>query len=410
MKVVWIGHFTPYPPRGGAPQRSFNLLREAARHAEVHFVGLAQRGHQPRAQDVAEAERALSDVCASARVIDTGSRTSRAGKVAAFAKCVLSGRSYSESLLIRADWRRQIEQDLDRIRPEVVHVDSIMAADLLPPRWQGPAVLNHHNIESAMMDRRARTDESLRRVVWSREARLLRRYERTTASRFRRHLVVSDVDAESLRAIVPEARISVIPNGVDADYFGARKEEPADPTLIFAGRMNWYPNSHAVAEFLGRCWPELRRRVSSIKLIVAGMNPPPELVRAAETDRSIRVTGFVEDIRPVITEALVYVCPILDGGGTRLKLLDAMSLGMPIVATPLAAEGLTVTDGGEMLIRELGGPFVDGVVQCLEDASLRRRLSDAARDLVIQRYDWPIIGSALIDAWRRASSPGIDPF
>lgn len=404
MRVLWLGHFTPYPPRGGAPQRSFNLIREGATRAELHYVGLAQRAHQPGPEQLAEAERAIGAVCASAQVIDIGFRSTRAGKALALVRSLATGRSYNESVLVGPRWKRDIERAFARIRPDVVHVDSVMAVDLIPDVSGVPAVLTHHNIESEMMERRADNDRSPLRHLWRREARRLAQYERRTAGRFAEHLVVSALDGERLRRLVPSATVTVIPNGVDARYFAARTGEPEAVSFVFSGRMNWYPNESAMSRFLAELWPRIRSRLPGARLVVAGMNPAASLLAAAARDASLKVTGFVEDIRGAITGALVYVCPILDGGGTRLKLLDAMSLGMPIVATPMAAEGLDVVDGREMLIREFGDPFVDASVACAGDPALRRAIGDGARRRVETTYDWPIIGRTLAAAWERAAA------
>ena len=406
MRVLWLGHFTPYPARGGAPQRSFNLIREGGARAELHFVGLAQRAHQPGPAQVAEAERAIGTVCASAQVIDVRLRTTRSGKAWALARCLATGRSYNEMVLVGSRWAREIERAFARIRPDVVHVDSVMAVDLIPEGSRVPAVLTHHNIESDMMERRADLDRSPLRHLWRREARLLAEYERRTASRFAEHLVVSELDGERLHRLAPAATVTVIPNGVDASHFAARTAEPADVSFVFAGRMNWYPNESAMARFLAELWPAIRARLPGARLVIAGMNPPASLLSAASRDSSVRVTGFVEDIRGAITGALVYVCPILDGGGTRLKLLDAMSLAMPIVATPVAAEGLDVADGREMIIRDFGERFVDAAVVCAGDPAVRAAIGSGARRRIETTYDWPIIGRDLAAARDRAAASG----
>jgi glycosyltransferase involved in cell wall biosynthesis len=409
VKALWVGHFTPYPPRGGAPQRSYNLIRQGAAHVELHYVGLAQHAHQPNIADIVEAETALGALCASATVIDARRSTTRAGKILALAKCLVARRSYNESVLAVPEWSKSIRAVIDRVGPDVIHVDSVMAVELLPSSTPVPAVLNHHNIESDMMARRAENDASPARYLWRREAKLLAQYEIDTASRFAEHLVVSALDGDRLRRLVPTARTTVIPNGVDTGYFAERTAEPDAMSLVFAGRMNWYPNENAMSRFIRELWPQIRERLKPVQLVIAGMNPPASLLRLAATDASIRVTGFVDDIRSVITGSLVYVCPILDGGGTRLKLLDAMSLGMPIVTTPMAVEGLEVQDGRHLLIREFGEEFVEGVVTCAHDAGLRQRVASEARSLVEQRYDWEIVGRALVGAWERAAESGSAP-
>jgi glycosyltransferase involved in cell wall biosynthesis len=331
-------------------------------------------------------------------------RTSRPGTLYSAMRSLLSGRSYNATWLDGRELAVAVARALREVAPDVIHVDSAMIAGRLPSFSGIPAVLDHHNVESAMMERRVAHTRGLMRAFCTREARLLRALERDTAVRFVEHVVVSELDAGRLREVVPSARCTVVPNGVDTEYFKPAARTADGRTLVFAGRMNWYPNEHGILHFIDTAWPEVKRRVPEARLVVAGMNPTHALRERARQDRAIEITGFVEDIRPVITAASVYVCPILDGGGTRLKLLDAMALGMPIVSTPVAAEGLDAEDGTHLLIRECDTRFVDAVVACLEDPQRCSELGGAARSLAVRRYDWSIVGEELVRAYRRVGS------
>lgn len=403
MRVLWVGHFTPHPPRGGAPQRSFNLLREAAAHAEVHFAGISLRGHQPRRSDVARAQSALSEFCASVRLLPVRLRSSISGKTWTVLEALATGQSYNGAWLACGKSRRFVRAALAGINPDVVHVDSVMIADLLPTSFAGAAVLNHHNVESHMMARRAAERSGPAGAFLRREARLLERLERRSAPRFRRHLLVSELDARRLQQIAPEARCRIVANGVDVDYFRPLAAPHETATLVFAGRMNWYPNDHAMRRFLAELWPDIRRQRPDARLLIVGMNPTRKLLAAAAGDASVRITGFVEDVRPLISASTLYVCPILDGGGTRLKLLDAMAMGQAIVATPLAGEGLEVRDGDEMVIREFGAPLVRAIIELLDRPEGRAVLGERARQRAVATYAWGRIGLDLVAAYREAA-------
>jgi len=237
----------------------------------------------------------------------------------------------------------------------------------------------------------------------AREARLLARLEQKTAGRYAVHLTVSELDADRLREIVPGARCHVVPNGVDVDFFAPSGAVEQPNSLVFAGRMNWYPNEHAMCAMLRELWPALKQRIPGLRLTIAGMNPTRSLHAAAAGDPDVRITGFVEEIRPLIAEAALYVCPIMDGGGTRLKLLDAMAMGKAIVATPLAAEGLDVRDGEELVISEFGEEFVAAVTALLADHQRRERLGQAARRKAVETYGWVSIGRDLFREYERVA-------
>ena len=402
MRVLWIGHFVPYPPRGGAPQRSFHLLKEAAKHAEVHFAGLSLLGHQPHPDDVVVATRALEEICRSVTVLPTRLRSSTLGKAWAASRALVTVRSYNEVWLDFRKSRAMVRAAIERIKPDLVHVDSVMIANLLPVDYRGPAVLNHHNVESHMMERRGVGKNVIVGTYMGHEARLLRKLERRWAGRFGRHIVVSDLDGLRLSEIANEAHCETVPNGVDVEYFRPQAVDEQVGTLVFCGRMNWYPNDEAMCRFIRELWPEIRRKRADVQLVVVGMNPTARLLAIARGDDRIRVLGFVEDVRPPVASAALYVCPILDGGGTRLKLLDAMALGKAIVATPLAIEGLEVVDGRDVVVREFGLPFVDAVVELLADRNRRATLAVEARRTAIKRYSWPDLGAKLVSVYRSA--------
>lgn len=403
MRVLWVGHFVPYPPRGGSMQRSFNLIRQAGKAVELHFVGAALAAQQATDADLEEARRALRESCASVRAFPAPFLSSRAGKATVALRALLAGTSYSGTWLDLGSIRRRFADAIAETKPAVIHVDSVQIAHLLPAVGP-PAVLTHHNVESHMMERRAAAAGGWMGWFLRREALKLAALERDTAGRYARHVFCSDLDVQRIKRMLPDLNCSVVPNGVDPSYFKPSDQPAEEHTLVFAGRMNQYPNEQAMLRFIRELLPEIRRRAPRTRLIVAGMNPTPALLSAIGSDPGITVTGFVDDIRPWIARGAVYICPILDGGGTRLKLLDAMALARPIVATPLSMEGIGATHGDQVLIAQFGAPFVDEVVRLLADPDERERLARRAREWVVATFAWEAIGQRLVEAYRLAAA------
>lgn len=399
MRVLWLGHFVPYPPRGGAPQRSYHLLRSLSEAAEVHFCGLSQRAHQPRPDDIVTAHRELGKLCKSVRIVPLPFRSSRGGKVAGVLNSLVHARAYSEAWL-DSRWFKPIALDAIRaIRPDIVHVDSIMIASVVPREVRASAVLNHHNIESQMMLRRSENCRGIAKWFFRRESVLLAEAERVYGPQFSRHLVVSKLDGARLAATSPDAAWTVVANGVDTDYFRPLEGIDELPSrVVFTGRMNWYPNEQAALAFLSELWPKILTEAPEARFVIAGMNPTARLQMIARRHRNVEVTGFVADIRPVVAAASVYVCPILDGGGTRLKILDAMAMGKAIVGTPLAVEGLELGDGCEAVVRDFGATFVKGVLETLADPALRSQLGQAARLRAVREFDWRVVSGEYLRA------------
>jgi glycosyltransferase involved in cell wall biosynthesis len=197
-----------------------------------------------------------------------------------------------------------------------------------------------------------------------------------------------------------------VPNGVDTEYFTPRTD-PGGKTLLFCGGLDWYPNGEAMAHFFEQIWPRLTSRVPDVRVIVVGRKPPKWLTELGASDHRIRVTGFVDDVRPYFREATVYICPIRVGGGTRLKILDALAMGMPLIGTTFACSGIAVQDEKDVLLADSPDVFVNQVLRVLAEPDLRKALSAHGRELVCQRYSWTVIGKSLSQAYSYASSHAI---
>jgi glycosyltransferase involved in cell wall biosynthesis len=263
-----------------------------------------------------------------------------------------------------------------------------------------PLVLNHHDIECHLVSRRAAAERSFaRRIYFSREAAKIERLERELCPHAAINITVSELDATRLREIVPGTATLDVDNGVDVDYFAPGASGQVERGgLVFAGTLSLYSNRDAVRYLLDEIWPALIVQNPERRIAIVGRNPGPEVLRAARDPR-ITVTGFVEDVRPYIDAASIYICPIRDGGGTRLKVLDALAMGKPLVATGLAVEGLSMVEEEHYLKAETPAEYVKQISRLENDPELRRRLAAAGRDLVVKRYAWTVIGEKLQRAY-----------
>ena len=188
-----------------------------------------------------------------------------------------------------------------------------------------------------MMLRRARIESNVaKRFYFWQEGLRLRRFERSVCREFDLNLTCSELDTKRLQAVSPGVAVAEVPNGVDTEYFRLNQEPERPLSLVFAGNMSWYPNAAAMLFFAEKIWPALKKKLPGVTMDVIGANPSPRLSALAARDRDFRVRGFVPDVRTDISTAALYVCPIKDGGGTKLKILDALAMGRPIVAHPIA--------------------------------------------------------------------------
>jgi len=407
MRVLYVTQIVPYPPHGGVLQRGFNLLRELGRRHEVHLLAFHHRDELPPGEAVERSKRELGAFCRTVEYFDLWPKRSAAHRLLCLAIAAL----HPEPFSVLAHRSRQLSRHIaewcrgDRA-PDIVHLDTIALAPYARCCGDRPVVLAHHNIESQLMQRRASFEHGrLQRAYVGREASKLRRLEARVADQFRANIAVSDADAEELRKICPRAVTVVIPNGVDTIYFVPRREQET-PTLIFTGGMNMFANRDGVDWFLACAWPLVKARVPDARFVAIGQRPSERLQAAAAMSDAVLAPGFVEDVRPEVARAAIYIVPLRVGGGTRLKVLDAMAQGKAIVSTTLGAEGIDVQDGEHLVLADDAKAFADRIVDLLNRPEKRRRLGEAARKRAEEKYSWAMLGDRLAGVYARAIEGG----
>ncbi len=397
MKILWYSHFLPYPPVGGASQRSYHLLRQAARRHEVVLAALNPRNNRERGR---EAAIEFGKWCAEVHVWEPPFRWMGPRWWVGLAFSVFQ----SAPLNCRALWSPELGarwQELLRAHPDaLVHFDSPDLAYYFDAARGRRKVLNHHNCESAMAVRRAEVEPNpLKKRYLLSYARKLVEVESRWCRQFAVNLMVSEHDSELLRRHCPGAHVHVVANGTDTEYFAPPPKAPEFGAAIFAASFGWYPNISA-ARYLQKIWPLVEQQLPGAHLYLAGKSPPPFLQEWARRNPQVTVIPNPSDIRPWVARAGVFVCPIVDGGGTRLKILDAMAQGKAVVSTSIGCEGLEVTHGENILIADDAEDFASAVVRLFLDDDLRQRLARAGRELVERRYSWHRIGEDLEGAYQ----------
>ena len=403
MKVLWVSQNVPFPPKSGVLLRNYNLIRLASHFARVDLVAIAKKNAMPESySDMAVPE--LRKFCASVQVVRLPAEESRSRLYLTLLQSLFTRTPFTVNWANAGSLRQVLRQAISGGDYDLVYLDSISLADYRHLVSSPARVLNHHNVESQLFDRRvAHERNALKRRYIELEARKLGRYEATVVDEFDVNLAVSSLDASRLKESCPAARVELVPNGVDIEYFRPSHGPSAEPAhLIMVSGMNWYPNLDAVLYMVETIWPILTRAIPEVRLTVVGARPPRRVTDMAARDPRITVTGFVDDIRPYMDRAQVYVCPMRDGGGTRLKVLDALSMAKPIVATMMALEGIGVTPEQDVLVADAPEAFVVQIRRLIDDAALRERLAGNGRTFVEKHFSWPVIGEQLEHAFRAA--------
>ena len=283
--------------------------------------------------------------------------------------------------------RRAISKELDQ-GPDIVVVDFPHAAILAPPPYPCPGVIFTHNVEVEIFHRHAEISRNpLKRAIWRNQAGKMERYERELLSRFTAVVAVADRDREYFQREYGVGNVSVLPTGVDLDYFtyggSAALNDGDGGTVVFTGSMDWMANVDGVEFFMDSVWPAVSSARPGARCLIVGRSPPRTLVeRARALGLNWEFTGFVDDVRPFVHNAHVYVIPLRVGGGTRIKVYEAMAMGCPVVSTHIGVEGLPVERDRHFLEADSAGAMAAAILSLLNDGECRIRLSRQARQFV----------------------------
>lgn len=405
MRILWVSQVIPYPPKAGVLIRCYYLLRAVAQVHEVDLVAFIQepflKTFYPDVETgLAECRKALEPFCRSVTFLPIEPLKRPKGQLRTALESLFLGNGYITRWLQGPKARTAISGLARENRYDLAHFDTIALAPFQKLLGDVPSTLGHHNVESHMLLRRAEVEKNwLKKAYFWQEGRRLRGYETRVARRFAAHITCSELDSDRLREFVPGLNTVCIPNGVDVDYLSPIRGSTRPDSLIFVGTMNWYPNVDAVLFLLREIWPLILARRPKATLDIVGAGTPQSVTDMAASLPGVIVHGYVPDFRPMIDSAAIYICPIRDGGGTKLKILDALSMAKCIVAHPIACEGIDVTPDTNCMFAESAGDFADKVDQLLGDDARRATLGAAARELVVQRYAFDSIGQQLVDVF-----------
>ena len=397
MKILWLNAGLLLPLDKGGKLRTWHLLRYLAARHEITYLSFSEAS-QTRAD-----REGMREVC---RRLETVARTDPPKRTMRFyadaAGYVMDPVPYAVAKYRSAAYRQRLETLLREERYDAVVCDFLPPLVNMPDRIPCPTILFTHNVEAEIWRRHAETAGSAPlRVLLNQQWQRMLRFERAALARFDLVLAVSDADRQTFERLYPgalRAPVHVVETGVDTTYFRPAEGDNVRPAhMVFTGSMDWLPNEDAMVYFVREILPLIRRAEPSATLSIVGRAPTPAVSRLAD-DHGIEVTGTVDDVRPHVAAAAVYIVPLRIAGGTRLKIFEAMAMAKAIVSTTIGAEGLPVTTGRDILLADGPEPFAEAVVRLFRDEAVRRRLETAARALVVAHYDW----SAVADGFERA--------
>ena len=400
MNLLWINAGLLLPLDKGGKLRTWHLMRQLAHRHDVTYMSFADLSATPA--DIAGMREAAANVV-------TIPRSEPAKGTARFyldaTRYLVDRAPYAVAKYRSIAYRRAIEQLLDAHHFDAIVCDFLVPIVNLPDNLPCPAILFTHNVESEIWRRHVENARNpiSRRLLMTQWRRMLR-FERAALARFDLVLAVSEADRQTFGRLYPDALdrpVHVVQTGVDTSYFAPMSRDPKRAHLVFTGSMDWLPNVDGMQYFVRDILPRIRQLEPDASLSIIGRAPTPAVRRLAN-ERGVHVTGSVEDVRPHMAEGSVYVVPLRIGGGTRLKIFEAMAMGKAVVSTTVGAEGLPVTPGQHIVIADQPHEFAEQVVRLIRDDRQRKRLEVEARRLVIERYDWSAVAQDFEGALERA--------
>lgn len=286
--------------------------------------------------------------------------------------------------------RRQINERASTGAFDVLICDFLAPAVNLPRNLPFPSVLFQHNVEAMIWKRHYEVQSNtLKKAYLLGQWRKMRSFEEQMCRRFDCVIAVSAEDREQMRQDYSATEVFDVPTGVDTDFFRPREQENLEPhNVVFTGSMDWLPNEDAIRYFTEQIMPLIKQKVPKVTLTVVGRNPYPGLLELSKRDNSIVVTGRVDDVRPFMEKAAAYVVPLRIGGGTRLKIFEAMAMEKAVISTTVGAEGLPVRNDEELILADTPEAFASSVVRLLQDHALARRMGQRAAARVRETFGW----------------------
>ena len=386
MNTLFLTKEIPYPLNSGHRIRTFHLLKGLSRENNVQVLCFG---------DNSEAAYEIEKHCASVNLIPDNKA---AGKWQLYISALLNVFSITPlSIVCRysPQLKKRVDEHITRQNPDIVFCDGIHMAPHISSNMKN-MILSEHNIESTIIRRYILVEKNIAKKIFAfLEWRKMRHFENKQWQRFSKIFVCSETDKIEVLRRVGQKNIEVIPNGVDIQYYSPRQVDKKPNSLIYSGLMNWRPNEDAVIFFLKKIYPLAKKRIPDISFAIVGKDPSYAITKCAQSDASITITGFVDDVRLYVHASELFIVPLRIGSGTRLKILEAMAMGKAVISTSIGCEGIDVTHERNIIIADTPENFAKGVIRLLNDPVQRDKIAEEGRRMVKEKYSWEIINQRL---------------
>ena len=401
MRILWLKSELLHPVDKGGKIRTYNMLKELKRDHDITYLTLDDGSGGD------ESRRRADEYCHDLVCVPHRTRPKfSAGFYVELVQNLTSPLPYAMSKYRSSLMRKEISSRAAHGKFDVIVCDFLTPSINLPEPIDCATVLFQHNVEAMIWKRHSEVQKHPLKAAYLREQwRKTFANERETCQRVDWVAAVSREDAEVMREDYNVRAIGDVPTGVDTEYFRPRPENRHEPySLVFTGSMDWLPNDDAIRYFIEEIMPRVRQSIPNVRITVVGRNPYPRLLEWSRQDPSVVVTGRVEDVRPYIESAAAYVVPMRIGGGTRLKIYEAMAMAKPVISTTIGAEGLPVQNGTDLLLADTPEAFAETVIRVLNNPAFAQQIGSHGAATVRKNFGWDKVSVSFAELCRQAIS------
>jgi len=381
MKILWVNPNFLHPTNKGGQIRTLEMLKRLKARHEIHYATF-------EAPHGSEGPARAHEYATRLHTFPHRIHSKRSPRfLLELAAGLFSEMPLAISRFYSAPMKTAVAELIRSERFDVQICDFLVSA----PHFLSlsDVILFQHNVETMLWRRHADTAaDPLRKRYFDLQARRMFRYERRACREAAKVIAVSEADVTTMRSLFGATRLDFVGTGVDLEYFASAGDHPRSADLVFVGSMDWLPNIDGVKWFVGEILPLIRAKRPDVSVAIVGRSPQPEITALAANDPRITLTGTVPDIRPYLWGSSVSIVPLRIGGGTRLKIYESMAAGVPVVSTVIGAEGLPVSDGRTILLRDSPTAFAAGCLDLLANASDRTLMARAAWEFVAESFSW----------------------
>ncbi|MEO6693612.1 MAG: glycosyltransferase family 4 protein [Ignavibacteria bacterium] len=389
MRILFISYDFPYPPTGGSISRDYNLIKQLSKNHELHWINRTIRG-DIRQEYIDEMDKYFKNI----KIVKWDYKQNIPGLLKSFFTDI----PYIIKRFESEEMNKIVRETINDNVFDLVLCDHIYLTQYLPDNITDkiPVIPNNEDCGFTYYKRMTANSGFLRSLYAGSQWKKLLNYEIKVLKKYNVYITTSEKEKEMISGYYDKAEICVIDNGVDTKFFSERDRKDHSPNIIFTAWFKYYPNAQAAIDFVKNIFPKIQKEIPEIKFYIVGKEPPQKVMDLQKIE-NVFVTGYVDDIREYLRNADAAVIPLQIGGGTRLKILEAMSMKIPVVSTHLGAEGLEVENRTNILLAGNDKEFAEHVIEVIRDKQLSTNLTDNARLLMEEKYDWQKIGNRLND-------------